>query len=287
MRREEAEGGGQVGSGGANWEQPRPRRAASLPEPPPEAQKVWSLVERLRPHRCPRAGSPLPIPAPPRVSRERQAPGSCRDGGEGLCARRRVVSRRDGDTSAHQNADSGYGYAPDKRRPWCPRNASGTASAGTPPLPPPGLIPKYFPPSLSSWDRKIPRTARPALPAAAQPVTSALPNGPDSSQKLGFPRPMDQCTWTTHGIMEVSAHSHGRRELASQKLLYCPSPPHHIPDHPAPGHSTVTTPRVAPAPAPWGKAPLKYDSAVPSMAHPALPQNSHTPTPATPAYISR
>lgn len=34
----------------------------------------------------------------------------------------------------------------------------------------------------------------------------------------------------------------------------------------AQGHSSVTTPRVAPAPAPWGKAPLEHDSAVPSMA---------------------
>lgn len=34
----------------------------------------------------------------------------------------------------------------------------------------------------------------------------------------------------------------------------------------AQGHSSVTTPRVAPAPAPWGKALLERDSAVPSMA---------------------
>lgn len=47
----------------------------------------------------------------------------------------------------------------------------------------------------------------------------------------------------------------------------------------AQGHSLVTTPRVAPAPAPWGKAPLEHDSAVPSMAAPFSAQGfSHAHT---------
>lgn len=66
---------------------------------------------------------------------------------------------------------AGGGYAPDTQGPA--RNASGTASAGTRPLQPTARPPNTFHPH-SSWDRKIPRPAGPALPPA-QPVTSASP----------------------------------------------------------------------------------------------------------------
>lgn len=50
------------------------------------------------------------------------------------------------------------------------------------PRPSPSLIPKYFPPSRSSEERKIPSAAGPAPPP---PQSPPLANGPDSSQELG------------------------------------------------------------------------------------------------------
>ena len=56
---------------------------------------------------------------------------------------------------------------PTPPKPHAPRMNQGQLPPGAPPPPPPppSLVPKYFPPSQSSWDRKIPRAAGPALPA--------------------------------------------------------------------------------------------------------------------------
>lgn len=70
----------------------------------------------------------------------------------------------------------------------CSKNEYGLLPPGAPPPPPPSLVPKYFPPSRSSWDRKIPRATGPALPAAtARPPSLSLTlclMGPDSPQRL-------------------------------------------------------------------------------------------------------
>ncbi|CAD7685517.1 unnamed protein product [Nyctereutes procyonoides] len=75
----------------------------------------------------------------------------------------------------------------------CSKNESGAASAGgATTTAPPSLVPKYFPPSRSSWDRKIPRAAGPALPATARPPSLSLTlclMGPDSPQRLPGPGP--------------------------------------------------------------------------------------------------
>lgn len=78
-------------------------------------------------------------------------------------------------------------------QPHAPRMNQGQLLPGAPPPPPPSLVPKYFPPSQSSWDRKIPRASGPALPATAsrppKPVTNALPNGPRLSTEAPWAGP--------------------------------------------------------------------------------------------------
>ena len=77
-------------------------------------------------------------------------------------------------------------------QPHAPRMNQGRLPPGAPPPPPPSLVPKYFPPSRSSWDRKIPRAAGPALPATARPPSLSLTlclMGLDSPQRLPGPGP--------------------------------------------------------------------------------------------------
>lgn len=75
-------------------------------------------------------------------------------------------------------------------QPHAPRMNQGPLPPGAPPPPPPSLVPKYFPPSRSSWDRKIPRATGPALPATARPPSLSLTlclMGLDSPQRLPGP----------------------------------------------------------------------------------------------------
>lgn len=77
-------------------------------------------------------------------------------------------------------------------QPQAPRMNQGQLPPGAPPPPPPSLVPKYFPPSRSSWDRKIPRATGPALPATARPPSLSLTlclMGLDSPQRLPGPGP--------------------------------------------------------------------------------------------------
>lgn len=77
-------------------------------------------------------------------------------------------------------------------QPHAPRMNQGQLPPGAPPPPPPSLVPKYFPPSRSSWDRKIPRATGPALPATARPPSLSLTlclMGLDSPQRLPGPGP--------------------------------------------------------------------------------------------------
>lgn len=115
-------------------------------------------------------------------------------------------------------------------------------------------------------------------------------------------------TWgplAPQGILRVGDHSLGLSHQTQARGRPGSRGAQHLrveslaPQHPGPpsqttqacsaqSHSSVTTPRVAPAPAPWGKAPLEHDSAVPSMAASLSAQgfsHTHAYCPLRPSFL--
>lgn len=176
--------------------------------PPSQPQKAWvSLTKGALRGRCPGARAPAPNGFPLRLKG---------DGVQGGPSSWQLKARGEGgpwaggakqaqasqiDARVPENAlQTGRGgmrrtgkHLVTPTATPCSKNEYGPLPPGAPPRPPPpSLVPKYFPPSLSlsqsSWDRKIPRAAGPALSAAtARPPSLSLTlclMGPDSPQRL-------------------------------------------------------------------------------------------------------